>query len=313
MSAYTICPKFIEFAKDNKRYINDVLMVFVPDNSKTICIDNNEMILKEFDSIIRTDKELIDWYKFLSMFKDSNFTKVQIEKDITNLPLQICDNSYDKLLITESMSNYSEFKTEIIEKGIKLLDKDIAKVQLNYGSDGFPKTNKSLFNAVTPENVFEVVKEICEQFKDVVENKGLFKLLVNKEGVRVSEKQAQLLFFGVAYSHCKANDLKLSPEVDSGNGPVDFNISKGFKANVNVEMKFADNPKLDNGLWSQLRIYNKAENASDSIYLIIKTNKVYDKKIIKLMDVLKYRKLKGERLPEIFVIDSIYKASASIR
>ena len=313
MSAYTICPKFIEFAKDNKRYINDILMVFVPDNSKTICIDNKEIILSEYDSIIRTDKDLTDWYKFLTMYRESSFTKVQIDDVVTNLPFQICTNSYDKLLITDCMSNYLEIKSEIIKNGIELLDKDVAKVQLNYGNVGFPKTSRSAFNVVTPENVFNVVCEICEQFKDVIENKGLFKLLVNSDGSRVAEKKAQLLFFGVAYSHCKANDLKLSPEVDSGNGPVDFNISKGFKANVNVEMKFADNPKLEIGLWSQLRIYNRAENAANSIYLIIKTNNEYDKKINKLTNVLEYRKNKGENLPVIFVVDSIYKASASVR
>ncbi|MBF4486690.1 hypothetical protein [Flavobacterium sp. CSZ] len=313
MSAYTICPKFIEFAKQNKKYINDVLMVFVPDNSKTICIDKEEDILKEYGQIIQSDKDLTDWYKFLCMTKDSNFTKVDIKKPITSLPIQICEKSFEKLLITNCNSNYSLLKSEIQDKGISLLDKDLAKVKLNYGNEAFPKTTKSSFTTVTPQNVFDVVNEICFQFKDVIENKGLFKLIVNKDGIRVSESKAQLLFFGVAYSHCAANDLKLSPEVDSGNGPVDFNISKGFKANVNVEMKFADNPKLEKGLWSQLDIYNKAENTEKSIYLIIKTNNVYDKKISKLTSILQYRKNRGMILPDIYIIDSSYKASASVR
>ncbi|MDY0143490.1 MAG: hypothetical protein RBR97_16515 [Bacteroidales bacterium] len=314
MPAYTICPKFIEFAKGNKRYINDVLMVFVPENSKTICIDVDELILKEYNSIIKTDKELTDWYKFLTMIKDSNFTKISFDENLDNLPLQICASSYDKLLITDNFSNYSEFKEVISEKSIELLDKDLAKVKLNYGEIAIPKAIKSEYNEVTPENVFNIVLEICEQFKDVIENKGLFKLIVKSNGERVSEKDAQLLFYSVAYSHCSANDLKLSPEVNSGNGSVDFNISRGFKANINIEMKFADNPNLEKGLWSQLNIYNKAENAMHSVYLILKTNNQFDNKIDKLMKVLVYRKkVKGENLPDIFVVDSTFKTSASVR
>ncbi len=313
MPAYTICPKFIEFARQNKKYINDVLMVFVPDNSKTICIDQQELILKEYIEIIQSDKELTDWYKFLSMSKDSNFTKVGLTEEMDNLPINICKKSFDKLLITDNKSNYTIYKQTISEERINLLDKDLAKVRLNYGDEAFPQTDKSAFNSVTPQNIYKVVCEICEQFRDVVENKGLFKLLVKSDGKRVFENEAQLVFFGVAYSHCKANDLKLSPEVDSGNGPVDFNISKGFSANVNVEMKFADNPKLEKGLWSQLKIYNRAENATNSIYLIIKTNNDFDHKIDKLVRVLKYRKDKGEDLPDIFIVDSIFKASASVR
>lgn len=313
MSSYTICPKFIEFARQNKKYINDVLMVFVPDNSKTICIDNNELILKLYEPIIKSDKELTDWYKFLTMTKDSNFTKVNISEKIYNLPIQICEKTFEKQLITNCTSNYSDLKTIIDSTGITILHKDLAKIKLNYENVNFPKTSKSLFSEVTICNIFEVVIEICEQFKDVIENKGLFKLLVNEEGERVHENKAQLLFFAIAYSHCSANDLKLSPEVNSGNGPVDFNISKGFKANINVEIKFADNSKLEKGLWSQLQIYNKAENAKKSIYLIIRTNNLYDTKINKLCNVLKYRKLRDEKLPEIIIIDSLFKISASKR
>lgn len=313
MSAYTICPKFLEFAKHNKKYITDVLMVFVPDNSKTISIDSEEKMIEEYEKIIHSSKELTDWYKFLSMFKDNNFTKISIQEQITNLPINICENTYDKLLISDCTSHYSEYKGEIDEKGINILDKDLAKVQLNYGNEAFPQTSRSSFENVTPDNIYEVVSEICNQFKDVVENKGLFKLLVDRHGDRVPEKKAQLLFFGVAYSHCYANDLKLSPEVDSGNGPVDFNVSRGMTANVNVEMKFADNPKLDNGLWSQLKIYNNAENATGSIYLVIKTNNVYDLKLDQMSRILNYRKNKGEKLPDLFIVDSTFKLSASVR
>lgn len=313
MAQYTICPQFIEFAGKNPKYIYDVLMVFVPDNSKVICIDEEEKLLKVYDHQIKNNKDLLDWFRFLSMNKEINITKVQIGNTISNLPLSVCEKSFDRLLITADASDYSTYRNRILDNGVEVLDKNLAKVRLNYGDQGFPKTMKSNFTAVTRENVFDVVKEICISFKEVIENNGLFKLLVSKNGSRVSEDKAQLLFYGVAISHCRSNDLKLSPEVDSGNGPVDFNISKGYKANVNVEMKFADNPKLNKGLWTQLAIYNQAENTDKSIYLIIKTSLDFDLKISQLQRVLEYRKSKGEKLPDIFIVDSTYKESASIR
>lgn len=313
MADYTICPKFIEYASKNKNVILDVLMVFIPDNSKRICIDQNENILAEYNKTIINDKDLLDWYRYLTMRKDISFTKTTIENTTDHLPFNICKNSLDKLLITDCRSNYSKISDEIKKSEINVLDKNLATLHLNYGDISFP-INKAIEKiTVTQENVYSVVKDICIEFKDLIENKGLFKLLVDKKGVRVPEKTAQLLFFGVAYFYCSANDLKLSPEVDSGNGPVDFNLSKGFKANINVEMKIADSNKLENGLWSQLQIYNRAENAYKSFYLIVKTDEQYNNKILKLEKVLKYRKARGENLPEIIVVDAKFRESASKR
>jgi predicted transcriptional regulator of viral defense system len=78
-------------------------------------------------------------------------------------------------------------------------------------------------------------------------------------------------------------------------------------------MKISDSNKLENGLWSQLNIYNKAENTDRSIYIIVKTNQNQSEKIDKLINVVNYRVSKGEKIPEILVIDSTYKESASVR
>jgi hypothetical protein len=313
MADYTICPKFIEFSGSNKNYILDILMPFVSDNSNRLCVDSDEKILTEYNKSIKNNKDLLDWYGFLTMRKELNIVKIDSIVSHHNLPIDICKNSYDKLLISNQKSDYSSKKQEIEENNINLLDKNLAKIHINYGDISYPINTINSKLIVTIENVYDIVKEICKEYKDLIENKGLFKLLVDKEEIRVKEKDAQLLFFGVAHFYCSANDLKLSPEVNSGNGPVDFNLSKGFKANVNVEMKIADSNKLEKGLWSQLNIYNKAENTNKSIYLIIKTNDEYDKKIKKLEKILNYRKSKGEVLPEIVVVDSSFKQSASVR
>lgn len=313
MADYTICPKFIEQASIHENLIYDVLWVFLPDNSKRICVDTDEAILTEYNKTVINNKELLDWYRYLTMRKEFSIVKTKIDNTDEPLQLNICRNSLDKLLISDCRSHYSSYANEIAVAGINVLDKNLAAVHLNYGDIHFPLNTINSKLTVTEDNVFSVVLDICTEFKDLIENKGLFKLLISKDGTRVLEKTAQLLFFGVAYFYCSANDLKLSPEVDSGNGPVDFNLSKGFKANVNVEMKIADSNKLERGLWSQLEIYNRADNSYKSVYLVVKYDNQYDKKIDKLKRVVKYRKNRGENLPELVIVDSTFKESASKR
>ena len=66
---------------------------------------------------------------------------------------------------------------------------------------------------------------------DLIENNQLSKLLYNSDGTRKRESAAQLVFFGIASSYCAANDLDITPEANSGRGPVDFKFSKGVYKN----------------------------------------------------------------------------------
>lgn len=312
MSSYTICPEVIKYSKIDRKYIFDILMVFIPNNSKKICIDSKNYLLEEYKKIIADDKDLADWLRFMTLYEDSSIEKIEINEEETVLPLEICKNSFDKQLIIHQKSTYSSFKQYIKENEIIILEKDLARYKLNYTVDfspfyTFPQKELS------PDDAYNIVLKICSEFKNLIEHNGLFKLLVDKTGKREMEAKAQLLFYGIAYSICEANDLKLSPEVDSGNGPVDFNLSKGFKANVNVEIKFADNSKLIKGYSSQLMIYNQAEHTDRSIYLIIKTNNNYDSKIQEIQKNMNEMKSKGEICPDIIIVDSTYKESASVR
>ncbi|WP_343608715.1 hypothetical protein [Chryseobacterium oranimense] len=311
MPEYTICPKLIEYSGINKKSIVDLLFVFIPENSKKICVDNDETIIDIYKKIIEKDKDLSDWFRFLSMNKDSSFLKIPLKNKTTDLVLNLCSSSYSKNLISDSIGNYADKFDFLRQENIKLLDADEAKIILNYGNSTFPSVDLRKFNPVTQDNILDLVIEICENFKTLIELNGLYKLLYEKDDKRVDEKKAQLLFYAVAFTYCSANNLKLSPEVNSGNGPVDFNISQGLSINVNVEIKFADNPKLEKGFWYQLRTYNQAERTDKSIYLILKDNNHYDKKIMQLKNICEIKKSQGQILPHIYEIDYRKRASAS--
>src|SRR6202008_2938636 len=83
------------------------------------------------------------------------------------------------------------------------------------------------------------------------------------------EKAAQRLFFAVAHAYCKANDIDLTPEADTGNGPVDFKMSSGFTGRVLVEIKLSTNPKVVAGYAKQLETYKEAEETTRGFYVMI--------------------------------------------
>ncbi|EMH5470203.1 TPA: hypothetical protein SMF82_002737 [Serratia marcescens] len=165
---------------------------------------------------------------------------------------------------------------------------------------------------LSEEEFIELVNTIVLEFKDLIENKGIWKELWSEEGEPRKEKAVQRLLFTVAYSYCKANNLDISPESDSGNGPVDFKISKGFNKKIVVEIKLSTNSSLVHGYEKQLEIYKNADDTNLGIFIIMdigKLGKKFEKTIQARNKFLETNKIASE----IIIIDGNQKASASIR
>lgn len=121
----------------------------------------------------------------------------------------------------------------------------------------------------TMDDVSSVVKNICSQYKVLIEDNGLSNLLYDSTGKPKHESAAQLLFYGIADSYCIANNVDLSPESNAGRGPVDFKLSRGADDKVIVEVKLSSNPQLKHGIEKQVPIYMAQERTKNAIYLII--------------------------------------------
>ena len=171
---------------------------------------------------------------------------------------------------------------------------------LDFGIDG----------VLSPTQLLDLVRTICDHFRHLVEFNGLNRLLYDDRGKVRHETFAQLLFYGIADAYCQANDLDLSREPNAGRGPVDFKISRGYRARVTVEVKYSSNPHLRRGYTTQLSIYNQADRTKHSIYLIIRTKQ--STKVIDALRRLRTEKAEqGSRVPDIFVVDGRIKPSAS--
>jgi hypothetical protein len=172
--------------------------------------------------------------------------------------------------------------------------------------------NYPLFLALQLKPI-EAVDKICEKYKDLIENNGLWKDFHNSDGSHKKEAFAQRLFFAIAHSYCEANDLDISPESNSGSGPVDFKIGKGFSDKINLEMKLSSNPKLLHGYKTQLPIYDKAEKTNQSKFIIVLIDDNDMDKIKKVYDYKSQNETIDNKLPDIIVIDATKKESASKR
>lgn len=161
------------------------------------------------------------------------------------------------------------------------------------------------------DKALEIVKVIVNQFKQLIENNGLWKNLYHN-GKPLKEKYAQRLFFAIAYAYCKANKLDVTPEADSGNGPVDFKFSGGFDSRVLVEVKLSTNRKLVHGYETQLEVYKESEETMRAIYLVIDLG-MTQKKRNQLFKVSNEASGRGDPLSDIVFVDGSIKASASKR
>lgn len=159
-------------------------------------------------------------------------------------------------------------------------------------------------------DVKKLVLTICNQFKALVEDKGLNEVLY-ADGKPRKERIAQRLFLGIAEAYCKANDLDISPETNSGRGAVDFKISTGYDLRVIVETKLTTNNRLTHGYEKQIGEYRKAENYAAAIYLVI-DNGGSTKRLTELVAIHNDALSSGVNNCDLILVDGRMKASASL-
>lgn len=161
------------------------------------------------------------------------------------------------------------------------------------------------------EYYVDIVRIICDAFKRQIEQNGLWEVLYGERGKSKKERISQRLFFSLAQIYCSANNLDISPESNTGRGPVDFKFSHGSKNKIILEMKLSTNQKLLVGYTEQLEAYKKSEQAAKAFYLVVVVGD-HDGKIKKLFDLKnQLASAEAKDLPEILTIDANKKLSAS--
>ena len=158
------------------------------------------------------------------------------------------------------------------------------------------------------EELKGTVLAILAVFQDMIENNNLWRLLWYNDRPR-REKASQLTFFAIAKILCAANDIDISPETDSGGGPVDFKFSKGFNQKVVVEFKLSRG-KVKQGYERQIEKYKSAAGTNDAIFVVIDVGSLKDK-LDKVKAIKAAREAKGLPTSDILLIDAKQQVSAS--
>ncbi|WP_198355139.1 hypothetical protein [Sphingomonas sp. MA1305] len=166
-----------------------------------------------------------------------------------------------------------------------------------------PKSKDALSTAI-------IVDKIIEQFRHLIEERDLWREFYTDNGQPRLEKSAQRLFYMTALSYCEANNLDVTPEAETGRGPVDFKFSTGINDRILVEMKLSRNPKVPQGFAKQLDIYNSAEKAFSSKYIIIDVGGM-GKKLKQVEAAREIQISQTGAAPEVLVIDATPRLSAS--
>lgn len=131
--------------------------------------------------------------------------------------------------------------------------------------------------------------------KDVIENKGGWRVFYNKNKPIARETDLQILYRLTWF----ATPSDVSREVDDGRGPVDFKVSMGAHDKTLVEMKLAGNSKLERNLAKQVETYQKASDAPNAFKVIVYFTETERRKVDRIL-----RRLKLTDSKHIVVIDA---------
>lgn len=162
-------------------------------------------------------------------------------------------------------------------------------------------------------DVLRVVSEVVAHYKNAVENRDLWKSLYDSNNSPHHESYAQRLFYAMALSFCKANDVGIDPETNAGGGPVDFVMSRGFSARIPVELKLSTNGRLRHGYSEQLEIYKSAQESELGLFVILDVDGGSAKQIEAVLELERTAKNENGRHSEVIVVDAHRRLSASKR
>ncbi len=249
----------------------------------------NEEVRRQMDSVIGTE-----WKKATTKEKKQSLKKILLEHP--DLFQSLIDD-YRKA--PPEIYDFLEDPAGFI-RWVEAAHSYITKYPLQLNSN----------NVADADEVLKLVLQICNKFKQLIENNGLCKELYNEEtGKPRREETSQKLLFAVADCYCEANNIDLTRESDAGRGPVDFKFSSGYTSRVLIELKLSKND-LMKGYTKQLEVYKKSERTEHAIFLVvIVANNI--KKVEDLKDYVRSLKKNEGTCPELVVIDGRIKPSAS--
>jgi hypothetical protein len=251
---------------------------------------------------------------FDHVLKSSSDQQIRAELDNylkSELSKEYKKEDYNRALIgftfkhPELIDYYIKHKEDSGEKAversyIKVADSKTVYVE-QFGGLIYFLRNTTAFYQIVGNTAKETYDRIMF-LKDVIENKGGWKYLYNKEKPIAKEEDIHILYRLTWYGTLS----DISREVNDGRGSADFKISRGAADKTIVEFKLASNSQLKKNLSSQVEIYKAASDAGNGYKVIFFFT---DLELKRVQGILRELALSNER--NIILIDARKKLSAS--
>lgn len=200
------------------------------------------------------DLDFLEVEKIFNIYK----TNPKIVTDFLHVDLEY----YKELLPDDILSEYNQIQEylNLKERSTKQ-DTDVKEVP-------------EIVN--TKDDFYKNVEDLIATFKHYIEHKKVHILFNNKMG-QAKEKQVQVTFGMVANLALKGSGIVISPEVDTGRGIVDFQLSKGADFQALIELKLGNHGRYEDGLTYQLPAYLLTEQVNHGFFVLVcYTQEIYE-------------------------------------
>ncbi|MFB5761541.1 hypothetical protein [Paenibacillus medicaginis] len=158
---------------------------------------------------------------------------------------------------------------------------------------------------------FLYIEKIINYFSHSLALRGTHRLLWNENGLPKKETSAQQLLESMSRLYCESNNIDITPEAETGRGPVDFKFSYGNNFKTVVEIKRGSN-NLAHGIEKQTVQYMLSEKVEIAYFIIIILFEDEFKKIDGIFELAKSVEVKYKLIIKPVIIDArASKLSAS--
>lgn len=263
---------------------------------------------------------------------DNNFSKVMgsyartpdeiktaINEDIANIYAECAMNTVSE--VKQHLRDYiyakPEALTELLNHFLTLTPEayDFSKDKMGINLAAIFETilDISQYKIEIEKHKLTIIDDLIKDFKNLLDNNNDIKRSICWAGEEKpkQEKAWQSAFHLFVTRILKSNNIDLTPEYQTGSGPVDFKFSYTASFRVLIELKLSSNTNYIDGLVKQTEKYKECtENTKKAYFIFINVEKE-EQKWLEKINRLKEKKKELNIDTEIIFIDGRINPSAS--
>ncbi|MBG9657082.1 hypothetical protein [Cytobacillus firmus] len=200
------------------------------------------------------DLDFLDVGKIFDIYKKNP----QIVTDFLHIDLEY----YQDLMPDDILSKFKEIQ-EYLQSNKKNAKQDT--------------DNQAVTDIIdSKDDFYKTVDSLIATFKHFIEHKKGH-ILFNNKIAQATEKQVQVVFNMLANATLQGSGIVISPEVDTGRGVVDFQLSKGADFQALIELKLGHHQRYKDGINFQLPTYLLTEQVDFGYFVLVcYTKEIYE-------------------------------------